>query len=38
VTARRELKRVLRRIRGRLGVKRRFLGLVSLRSFGLRSA
>ncbi|HEX7254922.1 MAG TPA: transglutaminaseTgpA domain-containing protein [Gaiellaceae bacterium] len=36
--ARRELRTVLRTIRRRLGAKRRLRGLVSLRSFGLRSA
>jgi transglutaminase-like putative cysteine protease len=37
-TARRELRRVLKAIRRRVGVKRRLRGLLSLRSFGLRSA
>jgi transglutaminase-like putative cysteine protease len=37
-TARRELRGVLRKIRRRLGTRRRLRGLVSLRSLGLRSA
>ncbi len=36
--ARRELRGVLRKMRRRLGARRRFRGLVSLRSLGLRSA
>ena len=36
--ARRELRGVLRTMRRRLGVRRRLRGLVSLRSFGFRSA
>ena len=37
-SARRELRTVLRTVRRRLSLKRRFRGLLSLRSFGLRSA
>jgi transglutaminase-like putative cysteine protease len=37
-SARRELRAVLRTVRRRLSIKRRFRGLLSLRSFGLRSA